>query len=207
LYSIKTKHKVDLLSMNKYLFRFEDKYISNCAKLIDRLNYSNIEINSDVISVDLLNRVITTKEDKIKYSKLISTIPINIFANISNLNISLLSRSRKIASVIVSKLIASEINNFDFIYFPEKKYSFNRITKFNNRITFEFPDCSEEIIYNNIIRFLEDNKIDLSFSLDIREFKFYSYEDNIKIDDVKFVGRFATGSYSTEIHDVIRELK
>ena len=101
--------------------------------LYRRIKSNKLSLNEKLLSIDIENKLAITNIRKIKYDRLISSMPFTSLLDITNT-----SYDKKIYSwnkVLVfnlgfNKKGADKINNW--VYFPEKKYSFYRIGYYDN---------------------------------------------------------------------------
>jgi hypothetical protein len=154
--------------------------------------------------IDLKERLIHFDSSKtiMKYESLVSTIPLNIFCKIANINMQL--ESTNMAYCLI-KENAYELKNFDFVYDIRSTTSFHRMTKCNKGIV-----C--DVLETNISNFLESNSQFLEFPKDdairvIKNSQIISLEKDFEIEDksVKFIGRYGTWNRRWKTETVIEE--
>jgi hypothetical protein len=118
---------------NNDIFEFYDKVKEQC--IIDK-----------ILKIDLKNKLLKTSNNNFKYDKIINTLPVNIFNKLSGIN-----NKVEYERTYFFKIKKNEINYndiYDYIYFPEQKFEYHRITKIDD----EF--CCIEIMEKNIRNFL-----------------------------------------------------
>ena len=208
-YSLKTKNRVDLKSMNRYLIREEDSFISNEDELIHDLSLvSDIKLGEKVIDINLNECSVTTESGLVfTYKRLISTLPINVFCKVAKRGCGIERMNKKIITVKLSDKFFCH----DFIYFPEHTYLFNRINVREGYVDFEFTDVdrSEDELNKNIKDFLEYEKIIYNVFISyLQGLNIYlKTSDLILPENVLLLGRFAEGDYSIEIQDVVKKMR
>ncbi len=184
-----------------------DYYDLNWKEVLQKAKEnSNIIDNSKITSIDTKNKIINylnisdRKKYSVEYEELISTIPAPVFYKLSNLKPKLDFRySKKYFIVVNSKNI--EMGNYDYVYFPETKYDFHRITKINeNRASIEYTTNNLSLSMGNFICKIAIN----IFSIPIGQI--ISGEVN-EIEGVKFLGRFAEWNHSVKIDDVVEKIR
>jgi hypothetical protein len=215
-YCMKKYGKIVEDKMNGYLSgNFERDYIENKFELVDAIKnkYSDrIVFNHRVDKIDLESKTVYFNNDlfsdsfDVKYDKLISTLPVDIFSRVSRSKFTYNFVELKMATVFVgenSKL--KYLDSWDFIYVTDGQYPFHRIiiNKANNCLIFEFSDMIKDI--SECVNFAKYFYTEVG-AYSFRDFKFAVLKDNkteIYIPDVYFIGRFSTGNYAVKIQEVI----
>lgn len=130
---IKNFRKPDNFSYNTHFTYPRGGAIEYVNSLFRRIKSNKLSLNEKLLSIDIENKLAITNIRKIKYDRLISSMPFTSLLDITNT-----SYDKKIYSwnkVLVfnlgfNKKGADKINNW--VYFPEKKYSFYRIGYYDN---------------------------------------------------------------------------
>jgi hypothetical protein len=209
-YCNKKYEKIKENKMNGFVSGNNEKfYIKNKKELIKKLHRENMKrifLKYKAINIDLKSKLIHFDRGKtFSYDTLISTIPIDIFSrltcsdvNISELNLSLVC--------CILKNRRHEFFNRDFIYVPDLNYTFHRINvcKEKRMITFEL--CNDTSCSFDIYAFLHEKNLEYKKIFEI-DYKIPYVNQEVKIDGVKFLGRFATGDYEIQVSDILEELR
>ena len=157
-----------------------------------------------ISSINLKECSILTTYASYEYEKLVSTIPLNIFAKVSGLDIQL--QSYDMAYCLLSNEFF-DLRGFDYIYDARTTTCFHRMTKckqgivcdvFGSRVE-EFKKTIWDKYYtvpkDEAIRLVKNNQI---ISLD-KDFEI------VDIENVKFVGRYGAWSRRYKTETVIEE--
>jgi protoporphyrinogen oxidase len=130
---IRNFKKPDNFSYNTHFTYPRGGAIEYVNSLYRRVNPQKVFLNEELLSIDINNKTAVTNKREIKYDRLISSIPFTSLLEKSNI-----SYDKDIYSwnkVLVfnlgfNKKGDDKVNNW--VYFPEKKYSFYRIGYYDN---------------------------------------------------------------------------
>lgn len=177
----------------------------------------NIECNKEVVSADNRNKTVTFKDGEVvQYDKLISSIPLNDSAYSKMFdNIRFKSVMTYCTMVVLKDTINREFSSW--IYYPESKYSFYRITVLGNlgedrRALLVETSSSKDLNNENIFDLESDVLWGLKeLGADITEAKcstivadpsytLYTHDrdemlEKVNAFDIKFIGRYGTWNY------------
>ena len=120
-------------SYNTYFTYPRGGAIEYVNSLYKRVDSSKVCLNEELISVDLENKTAITTKREIKYDKLISSMPLPYLMNVCKIKYEpeIYSWNKVLVfNIGFDKKGIDKINNW--IYFPEKKYSFYRIGYYDN---------------------------------------------------------------------------
>ncbi len=105
--------------------------------------HNHVILNSKVIKIDLKNKILFMADRKIKFEKLITTIPMPEFINIAFSKKDIIKYNSNLEYISVynpnAAIESSIINKFHWLYFPEAKYSFYRLGFYHNFSLFNVP--------------------------------------------------------------------
>lgn len=135
------------------------EYVNSLFKRVDP---SKVFLNEKILKIDIKNRIATTMKRRIRYDRLISTIPFPILLDITGTNYDkeLYSWNKVLVlNLGFNKKGDDTVNNW--VYFPEKKYSFYRVGYYDNIFNTNRLSLYVEL------GFSKDEKIDFNKSLDI----------------------------------------
>ena len=130
---IKNFKKPDNFSYNTYFTYPRGGAIEYVNSLYKRINPGNLHLNEKVISIDLKNKIATTNKRKIKYERLISSMPFTYLLDLTNTvyNKEIYSWNKVLVfNLGFDKKGNDKVNNW--VYFPEKDYCFYRIGYYDN---------------------------------------------------------------------------
>lgn len=174
--------------------------------LINRLYY---ELDDRIYmgrasSIDLKEQIIKTDTDMVlKYSKLVSTIPLNIFADVAGLDIVLKSYDM---AYCLTPYNFFHLKNFDYVYDARSTTCFHRLTKCKQGIVCDVlgskvEEFKKQVYEQNSIRHEE-----LSIRY-VKNNQIMSLEKDFEIEDknVKFVGRYGTWNRRYKTETIIEE--
>ena len=147
-------------------------------------------LNGMVSSIDLNEKKFYANNVCFKYSKLVSTIPLNIFSKISNLGLNLQSYDM---SYFLVKNKFFDFDGFDYIYDCRTNTAFHRITKTKLGSVLDFfGDMSNCLLPSENLVFLKYAQI-------------IPLKEKIEINNVKFVGRYGKWDRKVKIENIIEE--
>jgi protoporphyrinogen oxidase len=111
--------------------------INGSLKIIElylsKIKMDSIYYNETVINIDIKNKIATTNKREIKYSNLISTIPLPYLLQASGIEYSdTILRANKVLVFNFGFDSASNDKENHWIYFPDKKFIFYRVGYYNN---------------------------------------------------------------------------
>lgn len=129
--------------------------------LLKRIDKNKILFNKNILSIDIDKKeAITSDGEKIKYEKLISTIPLNSLLKIIGYEKNIKLESNKV--LVINMGFETPINNDShWIYFPEKDYNFYRIGFYSNILGQERGSLYVEI------GFEQNKEIDIKKELEL----------------------------------------
>jgi len=165
-------------------------------KLFDKVA-SRIYI-SPVIKIDLVEQLIFCDHMKVKYDNLVSTIPLNIFCKLSNLN-------QKLESISMTYCLMSQdffdLENYDYVYDNRTTTNFHRMTKSKKGIV-----C--DILESNKKDFLKTNKVIEHKT--ISNAQIISLDKDFKLkehSEVRFIGRYGAWNRRWKTETIIEEVQ
>jgi len=209
LYCMSKYGKVVENKMNGFMNYSPSYYVENKDELINLL----FKRNKDRIFVNCPVRKINEKyfyldDNQYEYNNMISTIHISILRSIKDCERQI--ECDKIKSTCIKFVLTESCNKRSFSYIISEKYNFNRVTYYDDIVTFEFPDIYDELIEENVnqcITFLQERYL-YYISDNIFRNVFYHSKDSLsKLDDILLIGRYAQLDYSLKINDVIKRLE
>jgi protoporphyrinogen oxidase len=130
---IRNFKKPDNISYNSYFTYPRGGAIEYVNSLYKRINKTKVSLNEELLSIDSTNKIATTNKRKIKYDRLISSIPFPILMEKCgiNFNENIYSWNKVLVfNLGFDKKGPDKKNNW--VYFPEKKYAFYRIGYYDN---------------------------------------------------------------------------
>jgi hypothetical protein len=196
--SRKTMNEYSLSSMNSGC-EFFHSYDIDWKKLIDTLvkeSTNNGMISQDVKAIDFGKQELTlTDNTKLKYKKLISTIPAPAFFSLGEYS------TKKLCSLpkhfILRKVRAHcWLKDFDFVYYAGK-VPWHRVTR--------IPNCKDKAIFEYV------GRIPAAFPNEIDRQTIQTGQilpDMIPYDsdNIKFLGRYAEWKHEILVNDVIKRV-
>lgn len=137
-------------SYNTYFTYPQGGAIEYVNSLLTRIDTQKIALNESLISVDLDNKVCKTNKRTIKYSKLISTIPLPFLLDKVNLKYN--KEDYTYNKVLVFNLgfdsKGEDVKN-NWVYFPEKDFRFYRVGYYDNIFSTNKMSLYVEIGFNS----------------------------------------------------------
>lgn len=130
---IRNFKKPDNFSYNTYFTYPKGGAIEYVNSLYRRVDPNKVFLREELISIDKKRKTAITNKRKIKYERLISSIPLPILMNKAKINYdkNIYSWNKVLVfNLGFNKKGNDKINNW--VYFPEKKYSFYRIGYYDN---------------------------------------------------------------------------
>ncbi len=151
LYFQKTREKNEPYhsSMSADMTEF-DSFDIDTDDIVDLLKekIKNKIIIGKVEKIDNRFKEITVNGETIKYEKLISTIPLNIFLYLNN-KAEIAKSFKSFPTTFILDEIVWDIEDYDYVYVSEPCYPFHRITKTESGTVLEFKgDNISEIVDN-----------------------------------------------------------
>lgn len=157
-------------------------------------------------SIDLENKIVKSDTNMVfKYSKLVSTIPLSIFARVAGLDIKL--QSFDMAYCLLPSEVTFDLKDFDYVYDARQETVFHRLTKCKQGIVCDVFGSKVKEYMKQIwekyyivpkeeqIRLVKGNQI---ISLD-KDFEI------LNRPEVKFVGRYGAWQRRWKTETVIEE--
>jgi protoporphyrinogen oxidase len=141
----------------------------------------NIKYNSEIIKIDIINKIIYTKLHKYTYNKLITTISLKDLINISNCSDDikktanqLLYSHTHIIGIGIKGNLPECLNNKHWIYFSSYDIPFYRLSILSNyssemtppncySLLCEVCETNEKIVSDNIVQEVIDSLLKLNF--------------------------------------------
>jgi len=130
---IRNFKKPDNFSYNSFFTYPKGGAIEYVNSLFKRIDKNKISLNEELLSIDIHNKIATTNKRKIKYDRIVSSIPFPMLMEKCGIEF-----NREIYSwnkVLVFNLGFNK-KGIDkknhWVYFPEKKYAFYRIGYYDN---------------------------------------------------------------------------
>lgn len=209
---------------NSIIYHPNDKRFSMILSALD-FDDNKIILNCEVNKIDTKNKVVYSKNKIFKYYKLISTIPLDLFLNFSNhkkLAKKLKARTLNVFNIKVRN--CGILNNYDWLYIPEKNLSFFRVGSYSNILNEDgykrlYVECKNNTDFNEIfldlkkIKIINDfkdilncKKIVLKNSYNIITPDSEEIVKNYKEKDVYLAGRYGRWSYGG-VEDCFEEAK
>jgi hypothetical protein len=170
-------------------------------KILEKLTKDTKVILDAVSSIDLIEKKIYCEKSTYKYDKLITTIPAPIFFNLCNLKVG--NFVAKSITFVLAETDGDILSNtkFDFVYFLNDEFKFNRITKVDdNKRVYEFIDANEVVTE----RLLPNTRI-LKWHTE-QMGKIASNVSLPMIENVTTVGRWAQWDSNVLTNDVIHRV-
>ncbi|MFA5174613.1 MAG: hypothetical protein WC438_05525 [Candidatus Pacearchaeota archaeon] len=177
-----------------------DSYDIDLSDIIENLErrIENKIILGTVSKIDTTKKSLIVNNEEIKYSELISTIPLNVFLFLtSEIEKAKLFKSFSTQFVLMNNIkdcIFTNFDEYDYVYDSDEKHSFHRVSKTKNGYVFEYK--GEKNILPDLIKDIEVIKVGQLI------------ENNIKInfDKVKFFGRYAEWKHNILINDLLKKI-
>jgi len=179
---------------------FKELVLKLYERLEKRIFIGNIE------RIDLNKKyVITDWGLNLKYTNLVSTIPLNIFASVANLNLDVKLESFDMAYCLLSKSFF-DLKEFDFVYNTMKNTSFHRMSSCKQGIVCDVFGSKIEDFKKEIPKEFFIMPIEQSIKL-IKNSQIISLKKDFELQDksVKFIGRYSTWNRRWKTETVIEE--
>jgi hypothetical protein len=184
---------------------YDDDWNDIISLLIKR-NYP--PIMGEILKIDIRQKLLSIKNPSsskieiLKYDNLISTLPAPLFYKLSGIKpLEDFKYASKIFVMTTKRNI--DIGDYDYVYFPEKRYGFHRITKIGNeRMCIEYTLINPNNENDRISHWCK-----LSYktsSIKIGQIISGSIE---KFDNIEFLGRYAEWNHDVKINDVIQKMR
>lgn len=139
--------------------------------LTSDINLENIKCNVNISSIDFENKIVYTDDETFQYDILFSTIPLPSFLKLSNYHVLDFERVFQANKVLVLNMGFDKkaTQDYDWIYFPEKRYNFYRVGFYNNIMQSDKLSIYIEIGFNknSIIDVNKEKENALTFLKDI----------------------------------------
>jgi len=146
-YFSKLKNKSLTESYNDYFIYPKNGSYEFVKSLLKRLNEKKIQLNTELIEIDLKNKIAITNSGNIKFEKLINTTPFDFFYNLTTKQKSNLS-SNKVVVFNLGFDRTTDIKN-NWIYFPGQEI-FYRVGFYNNIFPNQNMSLYVEISVNKV---------------------------------------------------------
>lgn len=146
-----------------------------------------IDLEKRELKVDVCGKLLITAFDK-----LVSTIPLNVFSKLSNLNLDLKAFDMTYCLVPNSFF---DMEKFDFVYDCRSTTQYHRLTKCKQGIVLDFFGNKKpaNVDFNNSKTFKNNQIISLDKDFELKD------------KSIKFLGRFATWNRRWKTETVIEE--
>jgi hypothetical protein len=182
------KSEFEILRVN-----FKDMILKLFMKLSDRIYEGKVN------KIDLKNKTLEAnskdKELFFKYENLVSTIPLNIFSKISELGLNLESYDM---SYCFLKQCPIDLKSFDYVYDCRSSRDYHRITKVDNGFVLDFFGSK------NIFEPKSEFKVGENLVI-LKDSQIVPLKEEVKVNDIKFVGRYGKWDRHIKIENVIEE--
>ena len=185
------------MSANKTEFEAFDVGVDTIVEII-KTKISNKVILERAEGIDLKNKEVLTKSGNLKYSQLISTIPMNIFLFLcGRADIAKSFQSYPTTFIFSETLEHCPFDNFedyDYVYVSEPQFDFHRITKVPGGVVFEYKgsnvkslECEKDRVEMKVGQLVQnDTKVDFKY--------------------VEFFGRYATWNHGIKTNELLKQL-
>lgn len=194
-----------VMSDNQNAFYYFDVDFS---EVIDKLSKNVKIIHKKVTEIDLFNKTIVVKNKKnfkvniqLDYNRLATTISALFFEKLCGISNNSLRCGSKIFSLHnKSDLYGYDNCNYDYVYYPEKKYRFNRVTIFGDQVIIEYttPNMSGDVSVNDM--YFNAKQVKTLKGVQILSGQISNYGQNVIP-----VGRLANWNHDIKINDVIKQ--
>ena len=207
--------------MNSTLDEKEHDGITNISELIERLKKKvKIAYDCDVGFVDFASKTVFLRNGyEFQYDNLISTIPLPA---LGQLNFKDFNMASTYSHVICFKVRDFVTPKYDYIYFPEAKYRFHRVSFYGDVVCVEISALAKDDYSSEVKKILNDLKIVDETKIAITaphiseygHFK-YDYKSKEKLNSIKewlsahdvyTVGRYANWDHSEKIDKTIENI-
>ncbi len=205
-------------------------FINNFSKDLEK----NILYNTEVIKIDIKNKIIYTNNNQYQYKKLINTMPLKEFLKISiNKNIDNMELGLKnISTLITNVVLKKRRKRFHWVYLPDKECPFYRFgyypgrgrisgyleqTITNNKTgsqgglesVFNILKTLGVVKYKDEIKFISNKFIPVSYILFDKEWGDIVPQTlkNLKSSDIYSIGRYGSWDYTSMSDDIQNAIK
>ena len=183
-----------VMSANKTEF---DSYDIGVDELI---NILKDKIQSKVIleritEIDLFTHEIITESGKLKFGKLISTIPMNIFMFMANKpNIAKQYQSFPTTFILGDRrdCLIKDFQDFDYVYVSDEQYPFHRLTKTSKGIVFEYKGDDLPLLLSEKDRYV------------MKTGQLIHNDIKVNFQNVKFWGRYGCWNHGIKVNDLLK---
>ncbi len=186
-----------VMSANKTEF---DSYDIGVDELVNILKnkIKNIVILEKATRIDLFTHEVITESGKIKFGKLVSTIPMNIFMFIVNKpNIAKQYQSFPTTFIFSDSLEHcpfDDFQGFDYIYDSSPEHDYHRITKVPDGVVFEYKGDTVKTLE------CEKDRVEMKVGQLIQN------DIKVNFQNIKFFGRYATWNHSIKTNELLKEI-
>jgi len=186
-----------VMSSNKNEYDSYDIELSEIIENLERKIHNEI-ILGKVTKIDLENNKLIIDEKEIEYSKLISTIPINVFLFLAGKT----DEAKQYVSYPTTFILSDNLDNapfkdfgeYDYVYISDEKYPFHRITKTKDGFVYEYKgDMSSTSLGQ------KDREV-------LKVGQLVENDKKVEFDNVNFLGRYATWKHNILINDLLKEI-
>jgi len=182
----------------------DDYYISifefSFKDLIDKISKRTNIITDKVIRIT--DKEIITEKTRYEYSNIVSTLPAYVFNKLYYKERNIEFKRKSVTFVLADKEPAVlKDENYDLCYILDDKYEYNRVSKKNNLILYEFTG---EITKEAVKKHLPKNSKIKEYYID-KSGIIHTNKNNFPPKNILFTGRFSTWKHSDKQQDVLRE--
>lgn len=174
-----------------------DSFEIDSNKIVDVLKnkIKNNIILGKISKIDDNQKIITVNKINLKYKKLISTIPLNVFLFLNNkAEIAKEFKSFPTTFILSSKKTSDKIKDYNYVYFSELEYNFHRVTRTEQGLVLEFKGDKIPQINTEIDRVV------------LKTGQLVQNDIEINLEDVEFFGRYATWKHSILINTLLKQI-
>lgn len=170
---------------------FKNLILKLFEKVADRIYGRNVD------KIDLVEQRIYAQDLTFKYDKLVSTIPLNIFSKLANLNIKLESTS--MAYCLVPEILF-DLKQFDYVYDNRSDTCFHRMTRTKRGIV-----C--DVLEENLEIFKQVTSLPYTITI-LKNSQIISLEKDFELSghpEIRFLGRYGAWHRRFKTETVIEE--
>jgi len=186
-----------VMSSNKKEF---ESYIVDLSEIIDDLvnSIKNETMIGKITKIDTDNKKVYVGKYEYEYDELVSTIPLNIFLFLSGKE----ELAKQYLSFPTTFILMKnnddcpfvDFKDYDYVYVSEEKYPFHRITKTKEGFVYEYKGDINSLNINQ-----KDKEV-------LKVGQLVQNDNNIKFENVSFLGRFAEWKHNILINDVLKKI-
>ncbi len=182
------------LSGGESVFKVYKTSLQEVAKKLQEVLKNRI-FEGEVQNINLNNKMLTFNGEDLKFEKLVSSVPLNVFIDLTN-SVPRVLHAKDVTYVKCKNFIPNSFY-FNYIYFSNRDY--HRATIHKDYVVLEFLGKRSECELQTI---LKDNFLD---SKVLKNSQIESLESPIEFDGVKLIGRYGTWDRSWKVEKVVEE--